>query len=159
MDNKTRPLPAFTIRHIVRSSIHFSPTGFISKVCFHPQNPNSMFHIVLKVIPLGAKLFRLRSFLETFGSFIQNQGGRIWHPIGEHKNGPGNFGQACIYYVRDKCIKLARNCKFANVILYNMQYISYNSAILAKEKVFLTKKKPFFCPKSPKKGVNRNKYY
>ena len=45
----------------------------------------------------------------------------------------------------------AYNNKFANLIQYNMQYITCDSAPLAQETLFLTpKKKTFFCPKSSK---------
>ena len=56
------------------------------------------------------------------------QGGRSWQPFGEGH----------------KCVVFARNCKFANLIQYNMQYIPCYSALL-------------FCPKSSKKCVNRGK--
>ena len=41
------------------------------------------------------------------------QGGRSWQPFGEGH----------------KCVVFARNCKFANLIQYNMQYIPCYSAL------------------------------
>ena len=41
----------------------------------------------------------------------------------------------------DKCVVFARNCKFANLIQYDMQYTPCNSALLAQKTLFLTPKK------------------
>ena len=79
------------------------------------------------------------------------QGGRSWQPFGEHKNGQGNFCQAWICYFHDKCVVFACNCKFGNLIQYNMQYIPWNTAHLAQETLFLTKKSTSFCPKTTQK--------
>ena len=50
----------------------------------------------------------------------------------------------------DKFIIIARNCKFANLIHYNLQYIPCNSALLAQETLFLTQKGTFLAQRSPK---------
>ena len=57
-----------------------------------------------------------------------------------------NFRQARICFFRDKFIIIARNCKFANLIHYNLQYIPCNSAFLAQEVLNLSKK-AFVLPK------------
>ena len=49
------------------------------------------------------------------------------------------------------------NCKFANLINYNMQYIPCYSALYAQETLFLTQMSTFCCPKASKKSVNRDK--
>ena len=56
-----------------------------------------------------------------------------------------NFGHkifrlAHIRYLCDKCIVFARNCKVANLIQYNMQYIPCNNDLLAQESLLLTQK-------------------
>ena len=71
------------------------------------------------------------------------QGSGSWQPFGENKNGHKNFRQVRIYFIRDKCVVFARNCKFANLTQYNMQNIPCNSAFLAQETLFLTKKNTF----------------
>ena len=77
------------------------------------------------------------------------QGGRSWPLFGEGKS--GHICQARICYFRDKCVVFARNCKFANLIQYDMQYTPCNSALLAK-------KNAVFDPqKTHKKCANRNK--
>lgn len=53
----------------------------------------------------------------------------------------------------DKCVVFARNCKFDNLIKYNMQCVPCNSELLAQKTLFLTKKSTF-GPKSSKKCVN-----
>ena len=50
-----------------------------------------------------------------------------------------------------------RNCQFANLNKYNMQYKPYNSALLAQETLFSAVKKALFLPEVFKKRVNRNK--
>ena len=67
-----------------------------------------------------------------------NQGGRSWQHFGKGKNDHKNFCQARVYYFRDKCVVFARNCKFANLTQYDMQYMPCNSAFLAQETLFLT---------------------
>ena len=75
------------------------------------------------------------------------QGGRSWPPFGEGKNGHKSFRQARICYFRDKCVVFACNCKIANLIQYNMQYVPcYTSALLAQKTLFLTQKS-IFLPK------------
>ena len=64
--------------------------------------------------------------------------------FGEGKNGHKIFRQTRIYYFRDKCVVLPRNCKIANLTQYNMQYIPYNSALLARKTLYLTLKSTFF---------------
>ena len=59
------------------------------------------------------------------------QGGRSWQPFGEGKNGHKHFRQACICYFCDNFVMFALNCKFADLIQYNMQYIPCDSALLA----------------------------
>ena len=54
-------------------------------------------------------------------------------------------------------IAIARNCKFANLIQYNMQYMPCNSALLAEKTLFLTQIGTFFPQKISKKCVYRNK--
>ena len=56
--------------------------------------------------------------------------------------------QPHICYFRNKCAVLR---VIANLIQYNMQYITSNSALLSQETLFLTPKKYFFCPKSSTK--------
>ena len=68
------------------------------------------------------------------------QGGRSWQPFGEGKNGLKNFRQPRICYFCDKYVVFARNCKFANLIQYNMQYVPCYSELLAQETLFLTQK-------------------
>ena len=46
---------------------------------------------------------------------IPLQGGRTWQPFVGSKNGNENFRQASIYNFCDKCVVIARNCKFANL--------------------------------------------
>ena len=87
---------------------------------------------------------------------IGTQGGRTWQPFVRSKNGNENFRQARIYNFCDKCVVFARNCKFASLTQYNMQYIPCNSAFLAQETQFLTQK-ALYCPKISKKCVNRDK--
>ena len=53
--------------------------------------------------------------------------------------------------------QMARNCKFANLIQYNMQYIPCNSALLAQKNIVVVPKKAPFCPRSPKKSIKRDK--
>ena len=91
--------------------------------------------------------------------FVSGQGGRCWQPFSERKNGHTNFHQVRICYFRDKCVVFARNCKFANIIQYNMQYIPCNSALLAQETTVFNPTQNFFCPKSSKKCVNWNKSF
>ena len=57
---------------------------------------------------------------------------------------PQSFCQACNCYFRDKFVIFARNCKFANSIHYDMQYIPSNSALLAQETLIFTPKKTFW---------------
>ena len=59
---------------------------------------------------------------------------------------PQNFHHAHICYFRDKFVVFARNCKFANLIQHNMQYIPCNSALPAQETLFFTRK-TLFLPK------------
>ena len=68
------------------------------------------------------------------------QGGRSWQPFGEGINAHQNFRQPRICYFREKCVVFARNRNFANLILYNMQYVPYFRALLAQETLFLTQK-------------------
>ena len=42
------------------------------------------------------------------------QGGRVWQPFCESKNGHKYFLGASICYFRNKCVVFARNCKFVN---------------------------------------------
>ena len=77
-------------------------------------------------------------------SFRVLQGGRSWQPFDEGKNGYKDFRQAHIYYFSDNCIVFARNCEFASLTQYNMQYVPCNSSLLAQETLFLTKKNTFF---------------
>ena len=51
--------------------------------------------------------------------------------------------QARIYYFPDKCFAFARNCKFANLTQYNMQYIPVIVHFLPKEHCFWPKKALF----------------
>ena len=44
----------------------------------------------------------------------ERQGGRSWQPFVEGKIAHKNFCQARICYFRDRCVVLARNCKFAD---------------------------------------------
>ena len=83
-----------------------------------------------------------------------SQGGRSWQPFGKGKNGHKKFssGVSCNCYFCDKCVVFARNCKFANLIQYDMQYIRFNNALLAQETLSL------FSPQSPKKCVTRDKF-
>ena len=59
---------------------------------------------------------------------------------------PQNFHHAHICYFRDKFVVFARNCKFANLIQHNMQYIPCNSELPAQETLFFTRK-TLFLPK------------
>ena len=87
---------------------------------------------------------------------ILTQGGRSWKPFGEGKNAHKNFSQPHICYFRNKCVIFARNCKFANLIQYNMQYILCNNALLAQETLLLSKESTFM-PKGSNKCVNCDK--
>ena len=49
----------------------------------------------------------------------------------------------------EKCVVFARNCKFDNLIQYNMQYISCGNALLAQETLLLSQK-TLFDPNLPK---------
>ena len=73
------------------------------------------------------------------------QGGRSWQPFGEGKNGHKSFRQARICYFCEKCVVFACNCKFANSIQYNMQYVLCNSALHAQETLFMTQKSTFLA--------------
>ena len=84
------------------------------------------------------------------------QGGRSWQPYGESKNGHKIFRLARIRYLRDKCIAFASNCKVANLIQYNMQYMPCNSDLLAQETRFLTPKSCFFSSKKVRKSWQSN---
>ena len=120
----------------VRSRIYFSPTAFISKVCVLPPNPNSIFHIVLKVIPLGAKLFPWKLLVLLY------------------RTGVVEFGLLLASTKMDQEIFVLR----VFVIRYNMQYIPCNSALLAQETLFLTQKGTFYAQRSrEKKCINRDK--
>ena len=67
------------------------------------------------------------------------QGGRSWHSFGEEEYGHTSLRQHRICYFRDKCF-FARNCKFASLLEYNMQYNPCNSELL-KNTVFFPPKK------------------
>ena len=81
----------------------------------------------------------------TFG-----QVGRSRQPFGEGKNAHRNLCQVHICYFCDKCDVFAGNCKFANLIQYNMQYIPCNNALIAQETLLLFQKSTFF-PKDSQK--------
>ena len=49
-----------------------------------------------------------------------------------------------IYSFRNKCVVFARNCKFAKLTKYNMQYLPWNNAFLAH---YFWPKKVLFMPK------------
>ena len=85
------------------------------------------------------------------------QGGRSWQPFGEGKNGHTNFWQTRIYYFATNALFFLRNCKFAYLTQYNMQYIPCKSALLAKEALFLSKKALFMPKDLQKKCINRDK--
>ena len=72
------------------------------------------------------------------------QGDRSWQPFG--KNGHKNFCPVCIYFFRDRVVVFARNCIFANLTQYDMQYLPCRSAFLAQDTLFLTQK-ALFLPK------------
>ena len=76
-------------------------------------------------------------FTHTSPSYLywRSQGGRTWQPFVGGKNGHENFRQGRIYNFRDKCVVFARNCKFANLIQYDI------------------------CPKTSKKCVCGNYYF
>ena len=57
------------------------------------------------------------------------------------------------------CVVFARNCKFTNLILYNMQFMPCNGAPLPQKTLFLTKKTTLFPPKFSTKCVHCNKSY
>ena len=79
----------------------------------------------------------------------ERQGGRSWQPFVEGKIAHKNFRQARICYFHDRCAILARNCKFANLIQYNMQYVPCNSALFTQETLF-DQKEHFFDQSVPK---------
>ena len=81
-----------------------------------------------------------------------NAGGRSWQHFGEGRKDHKNFHQARVYYFRDKCVVFARNCKFAHLTQYDMQFIPYKSALFAQETLFLTQKGTFFAQRFKKKG-------
>ena len=87
-------------------------------------------------------------FNNGWPKFISNnysiQGGRSWQPYSESKNSHKIFRLGRIRYVRDICIFIASDCKVANLIQYNMQYIPCTSDLLAQETLFLTQKKDLF---------------
>ena len=62
-------------------------------------------------------------------NIMTKQGGRTWQPFVGGKNGHENFRQVRIYTFPDKCVVFARNCKFANLTQYNMQYIACNNSL------------------------------
>ena len=87
------------------------------------------------------------------------QGGRSWEPFSESKKGHIIFVRRIFaIFASNKRVIFARNCKIANVIQHDMQYVPRNSAFVARETMFLTKKSTVFCPgtKSSKKCVNRD---
>ena len=59
------------------------------------------------------------------------------------QNWPQKFRQVRICCFCNKCVVVARNCKFANLIQYDMQYIPRNSALFDQETLFLTQKSTF----------------
>ena len=67
-----------------------------------------------------------------------NQGRKSWQPFGKRKNGHKIFVRPYLLFC-DKFILFARDCKFANPIEHNTQYIQCNSALLAQETLFLPK--------------------
>ena len=83
------------------------------------------------------KTYNLDSNMKTLLQL--RQGGRSWQPFGEGENGHTKFRQQRICYLRDKCF-FARNCKFASLLEYNMQYNPCNSELL-KNTVFFPPKK------------------
>ena len=79
--------------------------------------------------------------------------GTGWQKLAAFRRGqkwPQKFSSG---YVRDKCVVFARNCKLANLIECNIQYISCKNAFLAPEKLFLTLKKTLFFVQSVPKSA------
>ena len=120
-----------------------------------------------KMIFIGFDFFRMRKYINRilclalhnvlFAQYVflpteqaETQGGRTWQPFFGNKNGNENFRQVHIYNFRVKCVFFERNCKFAKLTQYNMQYIPCNSALFAHETLFLTQKGTFFAQRSPK---------
>ena len=134
---------------------------------------NTFFLFLGKKSIFGGKnnyILGLRAFLLSYARCSHNWdalivkmllylGGRSWQPFGESKKGNTIFCQAHICYFCNKRVLFARNCKIANFIQHDMQYVPSNSAFVAHETLFLTPKNTFFCPgtKSSKKCVNCDK--
>ena len=83
------------------------------------------------------------------------QGSRSWQPFIEGKKGHEKLRKARIYYFCDKCIVFARNCKFAHLTQYNMQYIPCIVHFLHKNRCFWPKKAPFLPEDFQKVGKSR----
>ena len=84
---------------------------------------------------LKTRQWKVLIYLENMGKSplaenILKQDGRGWQPFGESKKGHKTFFSRVFAIIATK----ARNCKVANLIRYNMQYIPCN-------------RKPFFLPK------------
>ena len=60
--------------------------------------------------------------------------------LGEGINDHKKFRQARVHYFDDKCVVFARNCKFAHLTQYNMQYTPYISALFFQETLLMTQK-------------------
>ena len=59
------------------------------------------------------------------------------------------FSSAYLLFLR-QMRSFARNCKFAHLTQYDIQFIPYISALFAQETLFLTQKALFFAQRSPK---------
>ena len=109
-------------------SLQDSPFPFLSPLSFLLSFLSFLSLLsLLSLPPFNPYCFFLNvpSFLQFLSllSLDSLQGGRSWQPFGEGKNGRKKICQARIYYFCDKCVVFARNCKFAKLIQYNMQYV------------------------------------
>ena len=67
-------------------------------------------------------LFRLSSYDKNSIKHLLRPGWQKLAAFRREQKWPQNFRQARICYFHDKCVVFARNCKFAHLIQYNMQY-------------------------------------
>ena len=98
----------------------------------------------LSLIQIAKKLESNQTVYEAWKKVMKKcmyvQGGKTWQPFVGSKNGNENFRQAPIYNFRVKCVVFAHNCKFANIIQYNIQCISCYNTLLALETPLLSQK-------------------
>ena len=86
------------------------------------------------------QLWHLHSF--RFSSYMAPPGWQKLAAIWRGQKWPLKLSSNAYLLFCDKCVVFGRNCKFANLTQYNMQYKPCNSAPLAQETLFLTQRFP-----------------